>query len=481
MVPNIMESIQSRLKQIFYLDLRMLACLRVGLGAITLWDLVSRADSFRAHYGLEGILPPGQATLYADFNALIPLHLWFTSDFEQACLFVVHGLTAMALILGIKTRWATIISWVFINSLHIRNPMVLYGADRELAALFFWAMFLPLGARWSLDMTQRLEWQGKVRIEGWLCTGFILQVALIYFTSAWSKSGESWSDGTAVWLALNIDTYTSDFGRILLSSPALLSALTYTTLIAEWIAPLLLLAGPCVPLRQLGCWILISLQLGLLIFMDLGLFPLVSIIALIAITPTRKAPLNDESRDHIPPNLLMLQFAAAFFVSLMLIWQIMLIPNAFSSNSVLAKMPEPLQWLLKTTRLAQSWSMFSPDPPDSDGWFILEYQGGPKNNAVDLLKPTKPLSWEKPSSQKDMLDSDRWKEWFHKTHSRGLSWKQTMRYFQEHYATSSPADITETRTHLLLWFIEESALSPERAPKRHLLTRHSQAPSGSDR
>ena len=56
-----------------------------------------------------------------------------------------------------------------------------------------------------------------------------------------------------------------------------------------------------------------------------------------------------------------------------------------------------------------------------------------------------------------------------------------MRYFQEHYATSSPADITETRTHLLLWFIEESALSPERAPKRHLLTRHSQAPSGSDR
>ena len=74
MVPTLMESIQSRLKQIFYLDLRMLACLRIGLGAITLGDLVSRADSFRAHYGLAGFLPPSQASLYADFNALIPLH-----------------------------------------------------------------------------------------------------------------------------------------------------------------------------------------------------------------------------------------------------------------------------------------------------------------------------------------------------------------------------------------------------------------------
>lgn len=159
----------------------------------------------------------------------------------------------------------------------------------------------------------------------------------------------------------------------------------------------------------------------------------------------------------------------------------MLITRAFSSNSALAQMPEPLQWLLKTTRLAQSWSMFSPDPPDSDGWFVLEYQRGPKNNAVDLLKPTKPLSWEKPSSQRKMIDSDRWKEWFNKTHSRGLSWRQTMRYFQKHHTTSSPAEVTETRTHLLLWFIEESALTPERAPKRHLLIRHSQPSSDSDR
>ncbi|MBT4274577.1 MAG: hypothetical protein HOD39_06535 [Verrucomicrobia bacterium] len=80
-----------------------------------------------------------------------------------------------------------------------------------------------------------------------------------------------------------------------------------------------------------------------------------------------------------------------------------------------------------------------------------------------------------------MLDSDRWKEWFNKTHSRGLSWRQTMRYFQEHYATNSPAEITETRTDLLLWFIEESALTPERAPKRQLLIRHSQPSSDSDR
>jgi hypothetical protein len=290
MIPTMLESIQTRLRKIFYLDLRMLACFRIGLGAITLWDLACRAGAFKAHYGLSGVLPPSEAALYADFNALLPFHLWFTSNVQQAFLFLAHGLAAIALILGVKTRWMTVICWLFLNSLHIRNPVVLYGADRQLAALFFWAMFLPLGARWSFDMKQRLEWKGKARVEGWLSAGFILQVALIYFTSAWSKSGASWTDGTAVAYALNIDTYTSDLGRSLLRFPIMLSALTYGTFVIEWIAPLLLLGGPYIFLRRVGCWILIGLQLGFLIFMDLGLFPLVSILALIAIIPIRKTP-----------------------------------------------------------------------------------------------------------------------------------------------------------------------------------------------
>jgi hypothetical protein len=60
-----------------------------------------------------------------------------------------------------------------------------------------------------------------------------------------------------------------------------------------------------------------------------------------------------------------------------------LIRHQFSSNSVLAIMPEPLQWLLKTTRLAQSWSMFSPDPPEAmDGLFSNTRQQCPKMQSI---------------------------------------------------------------------------------------------------
>ena len=481
MIPDTLESIETRLRQIFYLDLRMLACFRIGLGAITLWDLVCRAVAFKAHYGISGVLPPSEAALYADFNALVPFHLWFTSNIQQACLFLAHGLAAIALIFGIKTRWMTIICWLFLNSLHIRNPVVLYGADRQLAALFFWAIFLPLGARWSFDMKQRIEWQGKVRVEGWLCTGLILQVALIYFTSVWSKSGVSWSDGTAVWFALNIDNYTSDLGRSLLRFPTVLSALTYGTLLIEWIAPLLLIGGNYIFLRRVGCWMLIGLQLGFLVFMDLGLFPLVSILALIAIMPIRNTPLTDKTRNNTFSDSLLLKSAAAFFVSLMLIWQMTLIRHQFSSNSVLAIMPESFQWLFKTTRLAQSWSMFSPSPPDSDGWFILEYQDRSEGNAVDLLKQESPITWKNSSSQRGVLESDRWKEWFNKIHSRSLSWDRTMRYFQNENASKNTNKKPEHEIQMRLWYVEESARNPEHPPVRHLLFESSQPASTSGR
>jgi hypothetical protein len=480
MIPSMLESIQTRFRQVFYLDLRMLACFRIGLGALTLWDLGCRAGSFKAHYGSSGVLPPNEASLYADFNTLIPFHLWFTSDIQQACLFFMHGLAAIALILGIKTRWTTIICWLLLNSLHIRNPVVLYGADRQLAALFFWAMFLPLGARWSFDMKQRLEWQGKIRIEGWFCAGLILQIAIIYFTSAWSKSGASWYNGTAVWFALNIDNYTSDLGRTLLRFPILLSALTYGTLLIEWVAPLLMLGGPYVILRRVGCWLLISLQIGFLVFMDLGLFPLVSILALVAILPVWKSPHMNKQKNTLHSNSLIGKSVAAFFVLLMLIWQVALVRHQFRSNSVLAIMPNSIQWLLKTTRLAQSWSMFSPSPPDTDGWFILEYTDSNEENVVDLLKQKAPLTWEKTSAKGSILDSDRWKEWFNKIHTRSLSWEQTIHFFQKKYTSIDTEGTQEYAFQLRLWFLVESARNPEQPPERHLLFERLQPTATSD-
>ncbi len=462
-----LESIQDKLKQIFYLDLRMLACFRMGLGCILLWDLWSRLDAFQAHYGLTGVLPPEKASLFAEFFAILPVYSLAIGDTYTWGLFIINGLAAVCLLLGIKTRWMTILCWLLLNSLHARNPVILYGADRELAALLFWSMFLPLGAKWSLDMKQRCTWQGTTRIEGWASAGFILQIAIIYFTSAWSKTGDSWSEGNAVWLALNIDAYTNNLGRHLLDFSRLLKGLTYGTLAIEWSAPLLLLCGNLAQLRRVGCWLLIGMQVGFLSFMQLGLFPLVSILGLIAILPRKEVISHKSTFQNQRVMDRRLDYLAAFFVIMMLFWQTMLIRHHFSSNKVLAKMPDSLQYILKTTRLAQSWSMFSPAPPDTDGWFILEYRKENEETSVNLLNNHSPVEWGKPKSEEHLLNSDRWKEWFYKVYQRGLNWESTVRFLANDYLASTQDHDTTGR--LRLWFLEESAHQPNRPPFRHLL------------
>ncbi|MBT5925389.1 MAG: hypothetical protein HOH33_02090 [Verrucomicrobia bacterium] len=330
-------------------------------------------------------------------------------------------------------------------------------------------------------MKQRCEWRGKCRTEGWACAGLILQVALIYFTSVWSKSGNAWSNGSAVELALNIDAYTSDFGRMLLSYPILLKALTYGTLTIEWIAPLLLLGGHRTSLRMTGCWMLISLQSGFLVFMRLGLFPLVSIIALIAFIPLRVSSQKDRSNPPKQSIHSSLEIAAVIFVCLMLIWQVAIIQNQFRANVVLSKTPDPIAWILKTTRMAQSWSMFSPDPPEKDGWFILEYHDTQKGKSVDLLRNGEAMNWEKQSSDRRGFGADRWKEWFNKVHLRGLNWDQTVNYFAREHRKLNPSNEEESFMPIRLWYVEESAQRPHQAPERHLLFESKQSDSTSTR
>lgn len=140
MIPSMLESIQTRFRQVFYLDLRMLACFRIGLGALTLWDLGCRAGSFKAHYGSSGVLPPNEASLYADFNTLIPFHLWFTSDIQQACLFYARA---------------------GCNSAYIGNQNKVDN-DHLLAAFKFIAHPKSSGSLWSRQTACRFVFLGHV-------------------------------------------------------------------------------------------------------------------------------------------------------------------------------------------------------------------------------------------------------------------------------------------------------------------------------
>src|SRR5205085_1218693 len=115
-------------------------------------------------------------------------------------------------------------SWLFLVSLHARNPMVLDAGDALLASFVFWAMFLPLGAAFSVDRALDPSREPPPRrVFSAATVAVLLQVAILYWFTAALKTGPEWrSEGSAVYYALRTPYFVQPFGRLLLRFPALL-------------------------------------------------------------------------------------------------------------------------------------------------------------------------------------------------------------------------------------------------------------------
>src|SRR5262245_31126501 len=122
------------------IDLRSLALFRISLGVILLVDLASRAGLLAANYTDGGAHPRAAMASYFVPGTLPSFHLAVGSLRAQALLFALAGVAAVLLALGWRTRLATVVSWLLLDSLHIRNPLVLDGGDHLLRFLLMWSI-----------------------------------------------------------------------------------------------------------------------------------------------------------------------------------------------------------------------------------------------------------------------------------------------------------------------------------------------------
>ena len=197
----------SKLEELFGFDLRSLALFRIGLALIIIAELIIRAGDLTAHYSDAGVVP---RTLLKEISS--PFYWSINSisgePFVQGLVFLFAGLIAIALLVGYRTRLATIAMWALIISIHNRNPVLIFAADHVLRALLFWAMFLPLGANYSIDsaLNSSTEKLPK-RIVSAATLAFMIQMVLIYAGSAAFKTKSElwWPDGDAVYYALSFD------------------------------------------------------------------------------------------------------------------------------------------------------------------------------------------------------------------------------------------------------------------------------------
>jgi hypothetical protein len=108
----------------------------------------------------------------------------------------------LGITLGYRTRLMQVLCFAFFASVLNRNTLIRAGADLVLLSLLAWSLFLPLGARFSLDARsgrRREEEAGRTPAHHSIAAfGIVLQIGLIYLFTALSKWGPTWRDGSAL-------------------------------------------------------------------------------------------------------------------------------------------------------------------------------------------------------------------------------------------------------------------------------------------
>ena len=427
----------SKLSYIYGLDLRALAIFRIGIAILTICDLINRSQSFLKFHTDWGVLPRSVAIDYYNSPWFWSFHFFGGNWFFQGFLFLLTFLVALQLLVGYRTKLAAIILWLLLISLQTRNPFVLHGGDVLWRVMFFWSLFLPLGATWSIDSIRR----GEKLCEHHFSLGglaFMGQLAIMYFLNGALKNAPEWvSEGTAGYYALHYDHFATSLGRWLGQFEQLCKVFTFSVLYLEKLGPLLFFV-PVFPyyFRSIGVTFFVLFHLSLVFTMYLGLFPWVAILALLTLLPK-------PFWDKLCTNYLVQKFTQIFTPIYFLLKDRLLAQQSFKAPRktsrkwsytkllcinllVLSLLIYVIFWNLETLhrrhflytnfpfgkqiayslRLDQEWNMFAPKPSTDDGWYVIV--GKLRNGqGTNVLLRNSEISYEKPKRIIDLYGTQR--------------------------------------------------------------------------
>ena len=270
----------------FLLDLRAVGLFRVLLALTILWDQLIRLADWPAFHSVIGLVS------LADSRAWENPWLWSVYWLSDGPLLpvVLEGLrfaATLTLLLGIRSRLSAFVLFVLLASIAARSPLLLQGGDWLLIPMTFFALFLPLGERGSLERLWFGTRPDSTRYRSAATVAYSVQVLLVWFMGGLLKTGEQWwGTGTAISMALHLEAFASEFARLWRGWDWLVQPMTYFVFWLECLAPLLALT-PVNRIRMLGLLALMALETGIWLSLEVGLFPLISLVSLVPLLPPR--------------------------------------------------------------------------------------------------------------------------------------------------------------------------------------------------
>ncbi|NND91220.1 MAG: DUF393 domain-containing protein [Granulosicoccus sp.] len=284
-------------RRVFSLDLRSIALFRILLALLLLTDLLLRSVDMSTFYTDAGVLPRLQ-WLELTHGWHWSIHAASGELWWQALLFLMAGIAATALLFGYRSKLAALASFILLTSLMNRNGLLLQGGDNLLVVMSFWALFLPLGARWSFDSALQPVLADNPnalpstanREQPYFSVAtiaIVFQVLYLYVFTAMMKTGDAWvTRFDAAYYAVSLQHFATPVGDWIRQFPGLLKLATVYVLSVEFVAPFLVLCPFMWPwVRVSGLLLLASLHAAFLLMLHIGLFPLIDFMALSLLIP----------------------------------------------------------------------------------------------------------------------------------------------------------------------------------------------------
>ena len=448
--------------ELFGIDLRTLAAFRMAAASVLLFDIWHRSQDLTAFFTDAGLLPRvarielWEAGQYG-FQHQWSLHMLSGTWWSQFLMLLVSGWFGLWLLVGYRTRLAAVISWVLLMSLDARNPLILNSGDVLLRSMLLWSLFLPLGARWSVDSRRRDAEPRPQRIVAAASVALLLQLCLMYWFSVACKMKpveglrSPWTqDFSAVYYALNVDGYATRFGIWLRQFPRLMQALTVGSVLLEALGPVLVFIPWGTRWWRLGVIAAFTLfHLGLGLCLTVGLFPAICIASWLVFVPgafwdaweqrtaawrqglTRRAAaiarrlrlhawrwFEDDVRVGLRrPSSLHLRLrrwgriagdcGIATLFLYVVVWNVRELDFRHLEPRTMSR-----QWNgpARILGLDQNWSMFAPLPRTEDGWLVMKgtLRDGSEVTQWDFDQP---LPWSKPALVSATFRTENWRKY----------------------------------------------------------------------
>ncbi len=454
--------------EILSLDIRSLAIFRVLLGIIVIFDTINRISLVPAFYSDSGIIPRELINL-GSFENAYHFQILFLSGSEWFSYLILGSLLLFGffLMIGYKTRLMTFLCWLLISAAVIRDPLTSHAADNLLIILLFWSLFLPLGSCFGKN-----KYKSELSNKNIFSIGTIalyVQVTLMYIMSGLFKAqGETWMDGSHLYLTLSRFDYLKPLSFFIYPYYDFLGFLTQITLVLELFGPLLLF----IPFyfliaRYLFILMFLGLQLSIWATLDVGLFPLVSIAAILIFLPSHFWELLKETIKGSRLVDYLSEFAnkfsnyrvqkeseqwsfnsyiSHFLVGTLLVYVVLI--NLMQVTNLFIKI-QPPQKLAYHLKLDQRWNMFAFASSHSEYLSAeIEYKNGVTEDLMKQLKNNYPF---KDSFHHIGYVNYRWRIFF-SNRLRFNDYKEEQRSFLEYLLRKNKIDIKNVSNFKLVGY-----------------------------